>query len=364
MCQASMNSENNIASKYDISKWLDEAGEFVSDFDGFWKDVIEEYWREVLERFLPDLYAEADLSGTPEFLDKELRDVLGLPETDSHNSPLFVDELVKVPMKDGDEKWLLLHIEVQGKGGADISYRMFLYYCMLFAHYRKNIVSLAILTARRPKKEKALGIYETDYFGTLVKYRYNFFEAYKFSDEELETSGNKIDLFLLAVKFAVRSKNNESKKFAYLKRIVRILFKHGFNEFERRGILRYVNYIVGLRDNVLRRQYHSYITEIEEGKGMRDRPDFLAVIEYECARDKGIELGIKRGIEQGVKQGIEQGVKQGIEQGIKQGVKQGIEQGMRQGRDFAQDLLSSGILSNEQIAEVLRLYPQFFETKV
>ena len=37
---------------------------------------------------------------------------------------------------------------------------------------------------------------------------------------------------------------------------------------------------------------------------------------------------------------------------------------MRQGRDFAQDLLSSGILSNEQIAEVLRLYPQFFETKV
>ena len=104
----------------------------------------------------------------------------------------------------------------------------------------------------------------------------------------------------------------------------------------------------GLNDKRFRAEYAGYVTEIEEGKGMRDRPDFLAVIEYECARDKGIELGIKQGIEQGVKQGIEQG----------------IEQGMRQGRDFAQDLLSSGILSNEQIAEVLRLYPQFFETKV
>ena len=49
----------------------------------------------------------------------------------------------------------------------------------------------------------------------------------------------------------------------------------------------------GLNDKRFRAEYADYVTEIEEGKGMRDRPDFLAVIEYECARDKGIELGIR-----------------------------------------------------------------------
>ncbi|MBR6901003.1 MAG: hypothetical protein IKN30_02950, partial [Synergistaceae bacterium] len=46
------------------------------NIDGIWKDFIVEFWREILERFLPELYKKADLEREPEFLDKELRDLL------------------------------------------------------------------------------------------------------------------------------------------------------------------------------------------------------------------------------------------------------------------------------------------------
>ena len=86
------------------------------DYDALWKDFIHEFWRDILERFMPDLYDKADLDHEAEFLEKELRDLLG----DSEPSKNFVDELMKVFLKDGGEEWVLLHIEIQGKGGEDI----------------------------------------------------------------------------------------------------------------------------------------------------------------------------------------------------------------------------------------------------
>ena len=84
------------------------------DFDGFWKDLIERFWRELLKSLLPSLYAVADLTKEPAFLDKELRDVLHI--SDDLDSPRFVDVLLKIPLKDGGDEWVLLHIEVQGPG--------------------------------------------------------------------------------------------------------------------------------------------------------------------------------------------------------------------------------------------------------
>ena len=296
----------------------------TSDFDGFWKDIIEEYWQEFLKKFLPKLYKDADLKSKPEFLNKELRDVLNLPElSEEHNPPLFVDELIKIPMKNGEEKWLLLHIEVQGKGGENISYRMFLYYCLIFARYRKKIVSLAILTSRRPKKEDSPGIYKTLFYGTSIEYKYNYFEAYKVTDKELEAGENKFDLFLLAVKFAMRSKHNEQKKFSYLKKITEILYQKGFTPRERREILRYVNYIVGLSDKELKQEYFTYVNNFEGGRTVAKRMSILDEVYYE----KGIEKG-----------------REGLEKERKEALEQGRE-------NILQKLLSRGMLTEEQVAE-------------
>ena len=124
-----------------------------ADFDGLWKDAIQRFLPQLIKRTLPELYDDVDFSREPEFLSKELRDSIQRPIGDEHNSPLFVDELIKIFLKDGRTEWILLHIEVQGSGGDDISFRMMLYCCLIFAHHRKMPVALAILTKRRPKDE-------------------------------------------------------------------------------------------------------------------------------------------------------------------------------------------------------------------
>lgn len=67
-------------------------------------------------------------------------------------STYFISPILSDTVLSG-EQWVLLHIEVQGRGGEDLSRRMMRYYCLLFAHYDKNPVALAILTASRPKSE-------------------------------------------------------------------------------------------------------------------------------------------------------------------------------------------------------------------
>jgi hypothetical protein len=45
------------------------------DHDGMWKDLIRKFFPYLLKRAIPELYAEAELSAEPKFLDKEFRDV-------------------------------------------------------------------------------------------------------------------------------------------------------------------------------------------------------------------------------------------------------------------------------------------------
>ena len=85
-----------------------------ADFDGLWKDAIQRFFPQLIQRTLPELYDDVDFSREPEFLSKELSDSIQRPVVDEHNSPLFVDELIKIFLKDGRTEWILLHIEIQG----------------------------------------------------------------------------------------------------------------------------------------------------------------------------------------------------------------------------------------------------------
>ena len=156
--------------------------DYESDYDSIWKDFIMEFWRDILKRFMPSLYDKANLKREPENLDKELRDLM--PE-EPKAPARYVDTLMKIFLKDGSEEWVLLHVEIQGRGGENISRRMFRYYCLIFTHHDVNPAALAILTAKRPKSEGEPGIYKAGVFGTSIEYKYNVIKAYELDDEEL-----------------------------------------------------------------------------------------------------------------------------------------------------------------------------------
>src|SRR6266852_493341 len=57
----------------------------------------------------------------------------------------YADKLFKVWLKDGQEAWILIHVEVQSQHDDEFPERMFVYHYRLYDRYRRPVVSLAVL---------------------------------------------------------------------------------------------------------------------------------------------------------------------------------------------------------------------------
>ncbi|NLL36572.1 MAG: hypothetical protein GX256_03500 [Fretibacterium sp.] len=232
------------------------------DYDGFWKALVRRFWRELLKSAIPELYIDANLEQEATPLDKELQDTLLKPDNAEQVSAKFVDTLLKVPLKSGGEQWVLLHIEVQGRGGEDLSRRMMRYYCLLFAHYDKDPVALSILTAPRPKLETP-GVYDFLQYGTHLRYSYNCLELLKLDDKTLLSSDNPFDLALYAAKKALTRSNEEQQKLTYLLKLTRLLASKGWRRKDRSDLLVFIARVINLKDKVLWEQYRKDVRELK-----------------------------------------------------------------------------------------------------
>ena len=189
----------------------------------------------------------------------------------------------------------MLHIEVQGTGGEDISYRMMLYCCLIFAHYRRMPVALAILTDKRPSDETP-GKFEFSEYGTKLLYKYNLFEVYNQDDDKLLNSDNPFDSFIYAAKkySDYMSSENQSIKLEYLLKISRNLYERGLNEKERAGIIVFVSRLINLEDEELRKKFFKELKKLE-GKDVMNEMTWIEEHFYDQALSKGINIGETRG---------------------------------------------------------------------
>ena len=237
------------------------------DYDGFWKDLIEVFWREMLQVAIPELYEAADLSKEPKFLSKELRDTIFAPEDGEHNPAQFIDELLDVPLKNGGSAWVLLHIEIQGPGGKDISMRMFNYFCLIVSHYKRYPVGLVILTAHRPARETP-GKFEVSQYGTSINYKYNVIDLWSLRDEELLEGNNPFKFMMYAARKALSCRKDEMQKFVYLKELRKLLQFGGWGKEESRVLLLFTERIVNLKNKDLRVEYDEFVADTEGGTRM------------------------------------------------------------------------------------------------
>lgn len=196
----------------------------------------------------------------------------------------------------------MLHIEIQGKGGEDISFRMILYCCLIFAHYRRMPVALAILTDERPSSENP-GKFEFSEYGTKLLYKYNLFEVYDQSDEELLNSDNPFDSFIYAAKkySDYMSDDAQNVKLEYLLKITRNLYERGLNEQDRAKIIVFVSRLINLGDEKLRKEFFKELTKME-GKNV-DEMNWIQEYFYNKAVDKGRNEGIVIGEARGEERG-------------------------------------------------------------
>jgi hypothetical protein len=94
--------------------------------DTLWKGILEEVFEDFLRFVFPHAESIFDMKKGFIFLDKELSEMY--PEPDKDSSTRFVDKLVQVFMRNGKEKYLLVHIEVQGHHDKKFPERMFNYF--------------------------------------------------------------------------------------------------------------------------------------------------------------------------------------------------------------------------------------------
>ena len=140
-------------------------------FDEAWKKIIERFFPQLLQFFVPSLYEDVDFSKGFFFLDKEMEQLT----IRSIKRAKYVDKLVKVYLKNGSEEWILVHIEVQGYPDKEFSLRMFRYFYKIFDRHGKRIVSMVILTGS--ETDTGDGRYKLEAYGSGVDFRYLCFRV-------------------------------------------------------------------------------------------------------------------------------------------------------------------------------------------
>ncbi len=199
-----------------------------TDFDSPWKDLLEWYFEAFMEFCFPAIHAQIDWSRPYEFLDKELQKIV----RDADLGKRFADKLVKVWLRDGQELWLLCHIEVQGKKEAAFPLRMYRYNYRISDRYNHPVVSLAVLcddnSRWRPTqfKQQILGC-EIEFTFPIVKLL-----DYKQQWEMLEQSRNPFATVIMAHLKAQETRRDQRQRKLWKFTLIRQLYERRYSGYQ------------------------------------------------------------------------------------------------------------------------------------
>ena len=263
------------------------------DYDSPWKDAVERYFPEFMAFFFPVADAAINWAVDYAFLDQELHAVV----QDAELGRRYVDKLVRVTLLGGEEKWILVHIEVQGTRDAGFPERMFVYNYRLFDRYRRPVASLAVLADDTPGwKPASFG------FDGLGCRHYLEFPTFKLLDctgreGELLREENPFALVTVAHLVTRATRDDMAARYAAKLKLVRLLYERGWDRQRVIDLFTVIDWMMRLPDE-LTGQLWQEIEAIEEGTKMR----YVTSVE---------RLGIEKGIQQGIAQGKVQGKAEG-----------------------------------------------------
>lgn len=264
-----------------------------ADFDSPWKEALERYFAAFMAFFFPKAHAGIAWERGYEFLDKELQQVV----RDAELGRRLADKLVKVWRTDGEEAWVLIHIEVQGQPEPDFAKRMYTYNYRLFDRYDRQIVSLAVLGDESPSWRP------TGFSYALWDCEVNLrFPTVKLLDyaarwEELEASRNPFAVVVMAHIKAQETRGDFMRRFEWKFRLFRWLYERGFSKQDILELFRFMDWLLWLPDELAQR-FHQTTVEYEGEKHM----PYITSIER-LGRQEGLKEGLKEGLQEGQKLG-------------------------------------------------------------
>ena len=255
--------------------------------DSAWKDILQVWFPEFMAFFYPELFSKIDWSAGYETLDKELQAIT----TQAMLGKRFVDKLIKVKSLQGNELWVLLHIEIQGEKQAHFEQRLFEYYYRLTDRYHIPIMTLVILAdddpAWRPSVYQA-SLWEKE----VLSFRFNSIKLvdYAHQREMLENTQNPFGMIILAQLAALETRENLETRFQVKLGLTRKLYERGLGRDDILNFYKFLDWVITLPEDLSIR-YNDHIHQIEEE----------SAVAYITTAER---IGIEKGYEQGMQQGI------------------------------------------------------------
>jgi predicted transposase YdaD len=263
--------------------------------DALWKAILEDVFDDFLHFFFKDADEIFDFSQPFVFLDKELEQLF--PSNQDEFNPKYVDKLIKVFTKDGLEKWILVHIEVQGSNDVAFGHRMFQYFYRIYDKYRHPITAFAILTDRnkyfRPQK------FEQTYLGTTLRYDFNLYKILDQEESVLLESNNPFAIIVLTVLIALKKgKITEEELLGEKISLAKRLLNHQFSKDKIRALMNFLKLYVRFESSEKVNRFEKEL-ELLSNK----TKETMGIEEFALVRAE--RIGEKRGEKKGEKRGIE-----------------------------------------------------------
>ena len=198
----------------------------------------------------------------------------------------------------GEGKWVLIHIEVQGKADKTFAERMYTYFARIFDKYHRSITAFAILADRSKSFNPTQ--YSQDFLGTSLVYRFNNYKVLAQNSSELATSNNPFAAVSLVVQLALQKKKlTEEDLFSLKLELAKALLVKSFDKQKIRQLLNFLRYYIRFEQEETIVKFDKALDILTNSRQTMGLEQFL----LDRAERKGIEQGLEKGIEQGLEKG-------------------------------------------------------------
>lgn len=255
--------------------------------DSSWRRILEKLLPEFLAFYFREIYQAIDFDKGFEFLDKELQKIL--PQEDDAGKRV-VDKLVKIFLRDGSERWLLIHIEIQGYYEADFPKRVYQCNYRIADRFEEKVISVVLLTDDDPKFRE--NVYEISQWGFQLYFKFPLVKLldYRQRWEELEYDSNPFAIATMAFLKTVETQGSDQERYQWKKQFLLELYRRGMSREMIVALYEFIDIVMALpeaRDDEL----HEEIKQITEEIHM----DLLTTAE---------RVGMKKAREAGLKETI------------------------------------------------------------
>jgi len=278
----------------------------IRDIDINLKEIISELFEPFVEFCMPDIYEEINFNEAYEFLEQEFPKLM---KGKYKKGTKINDKLVKVTLKNGERKYLYIHIELQHKPEEDFAERMFVYFYRIFDKYGKDIETLAVFTGK--SESFKINSFENTTFQTKIKYDYRLFVVNQQDETVLLNSTNPFALVVLAMVYALKTESNDNLRLQYKTNLMRLMLKRKFNRNYIERILSFLANILTLPDEFETKFIDELNQQIKQKDMVLSLENYVANVYYNKAKNEGIIEGERKGLLKGILKGKLEGKLEG-----------------------------------------------------